>query len=287
MAIDLTLVKELRERTKLGLNACREALIKSNNDIELAIDILKKSGELKAADVAGRIATEGKVIAYINGNKGLVAEVNCQTDFVAKGDEFSSFVKELALSLTSNEVKDFEEARKSLVAKTGENIVIRRQELLEKGENDILLSYVHQGDKIAVLLQLEALPTEEAIDFGDICAMQIAAMNPLAISPEEIPSDVSLKQKEIFLAQIEEDEKLKSKPLQAKENICLGKLNKWLKEVSLLEQECVISESKETMISLLKKSGVKSIKKFIRFELGEGLDKKQSNLKDEVAELLK
>lgn len=287
MAVDLTLVKELRERTKLGLNACREALIKSSNDIELAIDLLKKSGELKAADVAGRIATEGKVIAFINGNKGVILEVNCQTDFVAKGDEFSSFVKELALSLTSNEVKDFEDSRKSLVAKTGENIVIRRQKLLEKSDNDILLSYVHQGDKIAVLLQLETLPTEEAIDFGDICAMQIAAMNPLAISPEDIPSDVSLKQKEIFMAQIEEDEKLKAKPLQAKENICLGKLNKWLKEVSLLEQECVISESKETMTSLLKKSGVKSIKKFIRFELGEGLDKKQSNLKDEVDQLLK
>lgn len=287
MAVDLTLVKELRERTKLGLNACREALIKSSNDIELAIDLLKKSGELKAADVAGRIATEGKVIAFINGNKGVILEVNCQTDFVAKGDEFSSFVKELALSLTSNEVKDFEDSRKSLVAKTGENIVIRRQKLLEKSDNDILLSYVHQGDKIAVLLQLETLPTEEAIDFGDICAMQIAAMNPLAISPEDIPSDVSLKQKEIFMAQIEEDEKLKAKPLQAKENICLGKLNKWLKEVSLLEQECVISESKETMTSIFKKSGVKSIKKFIRFELGEGLDKKQSNLKDEVDQLLK
>jgi len=198
-----------------------------------------------------------------------------------------SFLKEIALSLTSNEVKDFEDSRKSLVAKTGENIVIRRQKLLEKSDNDILLSYVHQGDKIAVLLQLETLPTEEAIDFGDICAMQIAAMNPLAISPEDIPSDVSLKQKEIFMAQIEEDEKLKAKPLQAKENICLGKLNKWLKEVSLLEQECVISESKETMTSIFKKSGVKSIKKFIRFELGEGLDKKQSNLKDEVDQLLK
>ncbi len=296
--VSVKLVKELRDRTNLGLDSCRKALIASSGDIDLAIEYLQKAGELKAAAVSGRIATEGRVICSVESKRASILELNCQTDFVAKGDQFNDIAHVISCGLLlGGKVESFEDIRKQLVAKTGENIVIRRHEVWEaRNENSLLLSYVHAGDKIAVLMEIEA-PTKEAYqsqdfaDFGINCAMQVAAMKPLSVSKDDINVSILAKQKEIFMAQMMDDEKLKSKPQTALEKICEGKISKWFKDVTLLDQDSVVSEDKKSINSLReelskKLGGDVKVHRFIRYELGEGLEKKQENLADEVAKLI-
>lgn len=267
--IHIGLVKELRNRTQLSLNACREALVKSSGDIEVAIDILKKAGELKAADRAGRIATEGQILTLISADakKAVIVEVNCQTDFTARLEEFSNFVTSVLMNKLHEdqiEARNIEFVRHDLISKTGENIVVRRSQVMEITEGNKIFNYIHNGNRIAVLLEMENSKSDE---IGSCIAMQIAAMNPLAIESSQISAEALAKQKEIFMTQISEDPKLVNKPEQAINSILKGKMDKWFKEVSLLDQESVFIPGKSVKEILADSKVVK----FIRYELGEGI----------------
>lgn len=284
MAVDLKLVKELRDRTNIGMNDCRKALEESNGDIEVAIDLLKKWGELKGKEKANKIATEGKVGICANNSatQGIIFEVNCQTDFVANSPAFDILMQSFS-KLGGFSTDLFEEKRKELVAQTGENIVLRRMEKFVVDRNSALCWYVHPGSKIAVMLEITSPAlTRQILDFGDECAMQIAAMSPTVISKDDIPAEVLVRQRKIFEAQLQEE----NKPQAAWQKIIEGKFIKWRKDIVLLEQES-IRDSKKTIEQMRQDSG-KDVKivRFVRFALGEGLEKKQEDLAAEVEKMV-
>lgn len=289
MSVDLKTVKELRDRTNLGMNDCKKALTEANGDIEAAIDLLKKWGDLKGKEKASRIATEGRIGIYSNNSSSLVGifEVNCQTDFVAKSDEFKNLMFSFSKMDSFSDIT-FEQARKELVAKTGENIVMRRKDIFTVGKNCILRWYMHPGDRLGVLLEVQSSNLSlDVVDFADECAMQVAAMSPAFVSKESIPADDLVRQRRIFEAQLKEE----GKPEQAWQKIIEGKFLKWRKEVVLLEQES-IKDSKKTIEDmrqeLIKKIGADvKITRFVRYSLGEGIEKKQEDLGEEVAKLIK
>ncbi|MBR1891395.1 MAG: elongation factor Ts [Clostridia bacterium] len=276
-------VKTLRERTGCGMMDCKKALVETDGDMEKAVDFLREKGMATAAKKASRIASEGACYATVKGNVAVVVEVNCESDFVSKGDMFMGFVKEVAEYVMNNDVKTIEEVVAAMQAKTteaiqkiGENIKIRR---FEKYVSDQALdSYIHMGGKIGVLVECANGVSAETIH--DV-ALQIAAYKPLYVNPEDVPAEVIAKEKEILLAQIKNDPKLANKPENIIEKMVDGRVNKYYEENCVMKQ-AFVKEPSTTVEKLLAACGSKVLR-FTRFEMGEGLQKKSENLADEVA----
>jgi elongation factor Ts len=299
--ITASMVKELRERTQAGMSDCKSALVEAGGDMEKAVEVILKKGLVKAAARAGRVASEGEVRTQVtaDGKRGTIVEVNCQTDFVSRGDEFKNFVGkvlEVAAKLPKGgdllaakfpgTDKTVEDARKEMVGKTGENTVVRRWDMVEaRGAHGLVHAYVHMGGKLAVLIEAEAPHAEgkaheQFKNFVDNSAMQIAAMNPMVVKKDSIEAHHVEKQKEIFAAQLKEE----GKPEQAWPKIIEGKVNKWFTEVTLLGQESVTDPGKtvEAIKNDLSKAlgGDVHIHSFIRYGLGEGVE---TGPKDDLA----
>lgn len=282
MAISASMVKELRERTGLGMMECKKALVESDGDIELAIENLRKASGLKAAKKASRTAADGVVVAKIadDGSFGLVLEVNSETDFVARDDNFLGFVQNVADKAFSTRQTDIgqlmdgelESAREALVQKIGENIGVRRVVNLTP-ENGVLGAYVHSNNRIAVLVELKNGDAELARDV----AMHVAAVNPQVVRPEDVPADVVEKEKDIIKAQPD----MAGKPTEIVEKMVMGRIAKFLKEGALLEQPFVKNPDL-TVGALVKQAGAEVVR-FVRFEVGEGIQKEESDFAAEVA----
>ena len=277
--ISAALVKELREKTGLGLMDCKKALQGSNGDIDLAIEELRKTSGLKASKKSSRSAADGLIGAVSEDGKVSIVEVNCETDFVARDDSFQEFVKEAVNQVAANPDSDLEsllrnsleEKREKLVQKLGENIVVRRiSRSVEQAKSSGL--YVHSNKKIGTIVSLEGGNEATAKDI----AMHIAATDPLAISPSDIPEETILKEKEIFKAQSEDS----GKPPEIVEKMIEGKINKYLAEVSLTEQDFVKDANKK--ISDLLKENNATILSFTRFEVGEGIEVEKVDFATEV-----
>ena len=263
-------VAELRAKTGAGLIDCKRALTESGGDFESAIDILRKKGVATAAKKAGREADEGIISQCLSrdGRSGILVEVNCETDFVAKNEEFQAFADEVAALLLNDPNADLEEMRASQVAKTGENIQIARNQLLSVENHGVVQSYVHTGAKVAVLLSLacdsedQAANEETKLLAKDLC-MHVAATNPLCVSREGMAPDLIAKEKEIAEAQTE------GKPPQAVEKIIAGKLDKFYATNCLLEQSFVKNPD-QTIDELIQAHGSGlSVSSFARFQIGE------------------
>ena len=281
--ISAKLVKELRDRTGLGMMECKKALQETDGDVEMAIDNLRKSGQAKAAKKAGNIAADGAIIIAQKDGKALMLEVNCQTDFVAKDANFTAFAEKVAEIALENDITDVaaladmpygdgqsvEEARVALVQKIGENIQVRRAETIE-GAN--LASYRH-GLRIGVVVSFEG-GSEET---GKSLAMHIAAFNPVAVDDTDVPADVLAREKDIIEAKARES----GKPDNIVEKMIEGGLRKYLDEVTLLRQQYVMDNDKKVG-DVLKAEGVKVLN-FKRLEVGEGIEKKQEDFAAEVA----
>ena len=267
-------VLSLREKTGAGLIDCKRALVESNGDLEEAVSILRKKGVASAAKKAGRDAGEGLVAQSLSEDqsKGILVEVNCETDFVAKNDDFVSFVSDVARQLLENPDVDLEAQRIEQVAKIGENIRITRSTTLSPVSTGLVESYVHTGGKVAVLLALGTSTSESANSTGvralakDLC-MHIAATSPVCVSRDDIPAELVSKEKEIAIAQAE------GKPPQAIEKIVQGKLDKYFSNSCFLEQPFV-KDPDHSIKGLLEKTGKEigaelTVEKFVRFQVGE------------------
>ncbi len=279
-------VKELRERTGLGLLECKKALAAANGDIEVAIEELRKSSGMKAAKKAGRTAADGVVAIKISddGSFGVVVEVNSETDFVARDDNFLAFVQQVtnkAFELRSDDVTtiaadEVEEARQALVQKIGENIGVRRVANVTATAG-VVGGYVHGNNRIAVLVELQGGDQDLARDV----AMHVAAVNPAVVAPENMPEELIAKEREIFTAQAQES----GKPAEIIEKMIDGRIRKYLSENSLTEQPFV--KDPDTTVGKLVKAAGAEIASFNRFEVGEGIEVEKVDFADEVAAQLK
>lgn len=280
------LVKELRERTGLGLMECKKALKEAGNDIETAIEALRKSSGMKAAKKAGRIAADGVVTMRIadDGSFGLVVEVNSETDFVARDENFLGFVGSVADTLYGAKSDDvasvqtgaIEAAREALVQKIGENISVRRAQMVS-ADSGVVGGYVHGNNRIAVLVELRGGDQDLARDV----AMHVAAVNPQVVSPDDMPEEVLNKEREIFTAQAQES----GKPAEIIEKMIGGRIKKYLAENSLTEQ-AFVKDPDVTVGKLVKAAGAE-IAAFARYEVGEGIEVEKVDFADEVAAQLK
>ncbi|MCO1670451.1 elongation factor Ts [Pseudomonas aeruginosa] len=278
--ITAAMVKELRERTGLGMMECKKALTAAGGDIEKAIDDMRAAGAIKAAKKAGNIAAEGSIAVKIaaDNKAAVIIEVNSQTDFLALQDDFKGFVAE-SLEKAFNEkltdaaplVEAREEARLALVAKTGENVNIRR---LTRVEGDVVGSYLH-GHRIGVVVNLKGGNPELAKDI----AMHVAASNPQFLSASEVSEEAIAKEKEIFLAL--NADKIAGKPENIVENMVKGRISKFLAEASLVEQPFV--KNPEVKVGDLAKQAGAEIVSFVRYEVGEGIEKAEVDFAAEVA----
>lgn len=274
-------VMDLRAKTGVGMMDCKKALTEADGDMEKAVELLREKGMATSAKRAGKIASQGTVEAYNDGKYGVLVEVNCESDFVARGEQFKAFVMDVAKYIASNDVEAVEQVSEGMsvalaeaVAKIGEKIAVRRFAKYAVVDNK-LESYIHMGGKIGVLVEMSANASDELAH--DI-AMQIAAANPSYVKIAEVPQDEIEKEKEILKAQaLNED---KPKPLNIIEKMVEGRINKYYKEVCLLEQPFV-KDGDKTIKALLKESGA-DVTRFTRFVMGEGLEKKEENLADEV-----
>ena len=274
MSITKDSVMSLREKTGAGLIDCKRALAESNGDMDEAVSILRKKGVATAAKKSGRSASEGVIAQSISSDrsKGILVEVNCETDFVAKNEDFVAFSTSIAGELLENPGVDLEEKRTEQVAKIGENIQISRSEILSPSGAGLVESYVHTGAKVAVLLSVssdssDVAGNDQVVSMAkDIC-MHIAATSPVCVSREEVPSELVEKEKEIANAQAE------GKPAQAIEKIVTGKLEKYYAGVCLLEQPFVKNpdQSIQQFVDEVFKQAGSSLKveKFLRFQVGE------------------
>ena len=286
-------VKDLRERTGCGMMDCKKALTESNGDVEKAIEFLREKGLAAAAKKAGRIAAEGIVEVYVNEDNtvGAVIEVNSETDFVAKNADFKDFVAKLAQIVAEENPADVdalsalnydgemsvEAALKDKILTIGENMKIRRFQRFE-GK---VASYVHGGGRIGVLASIEG----DDINATKEVAMHIAAINPMYLSKDSVPSEDVEKEKHIIIAQIKEDPKNANKPDNIIEKMVGGKINKFFEQNCLMQQEfCVNPDFK--VEAYLTSKGVKLVD-YVRFEKGEGLEKREDNFADEVASMVK
>jgi len=303
MAFTAKDVQALREQTGVGMMDCKKALQASDGDMEKAIDFLREKGLAAAQKKSGRIAAEGVVLAYNDeANKvGVLVEVNSETDFVAKNQVFQAFVLDIAKTIAEQNPADVE-ALKALtlygsdrsvqdnlqdkVLSIGENMNIRRFVRVE----GVVATYVHMGGTVGVMVEFAADDATADSDafktMGKDVAMQIAAMNPLYLDPASVPADVIDHEKGILLAQMAEDPKMASKPEKVKEGIIAGKINKYYKEVCLLEQAFVKDDSMNVAKYIATIPGVKCTG-FYRFAKGEGLQKKEENFANEIASMVK
>lgn len=282
MAVTAALVKELRERTGAGMMECKKALVETNGDMDAAIELLRKSGLAKADKKAGRVAAEGKIVdAQVDG-KAVLVEINSETDFVAKDENFGAFadaVAKAALALDGDDIEALraadiggqtvEEARQTLIAKIGENIQVRRMTQVET--DGVIGSYVH-GGRIGVLVELEGGDAELAKDL----AMHVAALSPAYATADDVPGDVVAKEKEILVAQAQDS----GKPAEIIEKMVEGRLRKFLAEITLVGQPFV-KDGDITVGKLLERNGA-TVKGFSRLAVGEGIEKKEENFAEEV-----
>jgi elongation factor Ts len=280
------LVKELRERTGLGLLECKKALASVGGDVELAIEELRKSSGMKAAKKAGRTAADGVVATRVadDNSFGVLVEVNSETDFVARDESFLGFVKKVvdaAYNAKQSDVAalmsgELESTREALVQKIGENIGVRRIELVD-AESGVVGSYVHSNNRIAVLIKLKGGDQDLAKDV----AMHIAAVNPQVVSAADMPEELVAKEKEIFMAQAQDS----GKPADIIEKMIGGRIKKFLAENSLVEQ-AFVKDPDVTVGKLVANAGAEVIS-FVRFEVGEGIEVEKVDFAQEVAAQLK
>ncbi len=285
--ITASLVKELREKTGAGMLDCKKALEANNGDIDASIDWLREKGISKAAKKADRIAAEGVAAILTKGNKAVILEVNSETDFVAKNEKFTDMVNELLEVLVDSDAKTVEDAlnlkasegtvNDLITARTatiGEKLSLRRFEIVTKKDSEVFGDYIHMGGKIAVLTVVDGVAKEVAKDVS----MHAAAMKPLYVKSEDVPTDVLDKEKEIMKEQLLNE----GKPADRIEGILVGKVKKYYEEVCLENQIFVKAENKETVADYVKANGG-TITTMIRFEVGEGMEKREENFAEEVA----
>lgn len=289
MAITAESVKILRERTGAGMMECKKALTETNGDLDAAAEMMRKSGLAKADKKAGRIAAEGVVVIErsADGKSAAIAEINCETDFVAREKDFQNFAANVGKVALANKLTDVdavlaakladgstvEETRRVLIAKIGENITVRRVALLSSPV--ALGTYLH-GSRIGALVALKSGEESVAKDI----AMHVAAINPPHLSVADVPADVVAKEKEIQLEQIKQDPKNANKPEDMLGKIIDGKLRKWVGEITLLGQPFV-KDDKQTVEQYLKQSKAE-VQSFLRFEVGAGIEKKTEDFAAEV-----
>lgn len=298
-------VTDLRSRTGAGMMDCKKALVEADGDMEKAILVLREKGLAAQAKKSARIAAEGVVLSYVDDAKkiGVVIEVNSETDFVAKNELFVNFVKQLAQVIIDDNPADVEaltncvipaegkpvaEILTDMVLRIGENIQIRRFERLE----GILMPYIHGEGRIGVMVKLESdIDAEKLFDCGKDIAMQVAAMNAPYLNREAVPASVIEAEKNIMLAQMAEDPKMANKPEQVKAKIVDGKIDKYYGENCLLEQAFVKDDDvtvQQYVDSVAKELGGSiSVSGYVRFERGEGIQKREDNFADEVAGMIK
>ena len=306
MAITASMVKELREMTGAGMMDCKKALSETNGDMDAAIEFLRKNGEAKAVKKAGRIAAEGIVMADVQGdNTAAIVEVNSETDFVAKNADFQAFVKAVvnqALATENTEMEAFmaeawnEDTSKTVndaltekIAIIGEKLSIRRFEKVSI-DNGAGVSYIHGGGRIGVLVVAETAVVNDAVKEAlKNVAMQVAALNAKFVSQAEVDAEYLAHEKEILLAQIMNDPKESQKPEKVIQGMINGRINKEMKEICLLDQVYVKAEDgKQSVAKYLEEVGKANgttikLQKFVRFETGEGLEKKNEDFAAEVA----
>ncbi len=306
MAITASMVKELREMTGVGMLECKKALAETDGDMEKAVEILREKGLAASAKKAGRIASEGLVDIYVSDDKktAAIVEVNSETDFVAKNQTFKDYVANVAKQAASTSAANMDEffaekwsldeaftvkeALSQQVAVIGENLNIRRFEKYVRETAGSLVSYVHGGGRIGVLIELACeKEAPELEELGKNVAMQIAALNPKFIAVDNVPADFIEKEKEILTQQAKNDPKNASKPDNIIEKMIVGRLNKEMKEICLVEQPYVKDGDmsvKQYIDSVAKVVGAPiTIARYVRFETGEGLAKKEENFAEEVA----
>lgn len=289
--ITAAIVKELRERTGAGMMDCKKALVATEGDMEKAIDFLREKGLSQAAKKAGRVAAEGAVVAYVteDGKTGAIVEVNCETDFVGKNENFQALAKSIAelivktnpadvdaLLASEMDGKTVKDVVTEAIAKIGENISVRRFVRYESAEGKVY-SYIHGGGKIGVLVDMKGGDAE----LGKDIAMQVAAANPQFLSRNEVPDSELEHEKDILTEQARNE----GKPENIIAKMVMGRINKYYKEVCLVDQEFI--RDGDLTISKLLKSKNADVARFARFQLGEGIEKKQENFADEVAAFIK
>ena len=286
ITISATMVKELRERTASGMMECKKALVEANGDMELAIENMRKSGLAKADKKSGRIAAEGIIGAKVSddGKAVAIVDINCETDFVAKADDFVSFVNNVTIALLNSDIETEEQllamkladgvtvddVRRGLIARLGENITVRRFQKHQTATGGTAC-YLH-GNKIGVVVELAKADEQ----LGKDIAMHIAASKPACVSDEQVSAELIEKEKEIFSAQAAES----GKPADIIEKMVVGRISKFLAEITLLGQP-FIKDDKVTVAKLLASKG-NSVIRFVRLEVGEGIEKKEENFADEV-----
>ncbi|HIT87611.1 MAG TPA: elongation factor Ts [Candidatus Coprocola pullicola] len=309
MAVDMKKVKELREMTGAGMMDCKKALEEANSDMDKAVELLREKGLAASAKKAGRIAAEGIVEIYLSDDNkvGAIVEVNSETDFVAKNQKFRDYVAEVAKQAANSSAANMEEffaekwesdtaftvkeALSQQVAVIGENLNIRRFERYTRQNSGALVSYIHGGGRIGVLIELACEKEDTALEeLGKNIAMQIAALNPQFIATKDVPQEFIDKETEILTIQAKEDPKNASKPDNIIAKMIEGRLKKELKEICLIEQAYVKDGDmtvKQYMDSVAKQIGAPiEITRYVRFETGEGLEKKEENFADEVAKAI-
>ncbi|MBR1511295.1 MAG: elongation factor Ts, partial [Acidaminococcaceae bacterium] len=289
--ITAAILKELRERTGAGMMDCKKALVATEGDMEKAIDFLREKGLSQAAKKAGRVAAEGAVVAHVteDGKVGAIVEVNCETDFVGQNENFQALAKSIAALIVETNPADVEtllaseldgKAVKDVVteaiAKIGENISVRRFVRFESAEGKVY-SYIHAGGKIGVLVDMKG----GDLELGKDIAMQVAAANPQYLDRTEVPASELEHEKDILTEQARNE----GKPEKIIEKMVLGRINKYYKDVCLVDQEFI--KDGDLTISKLLKSKNAEVARFARFQLGEGIEKKQENFAEEVAAFIK
>ena len=300
MAVTAGMVKELREMTGAGMMDCKKALAATDGDMDKAVEFLREKGLAGAAKKAGRIAAEGIVDTAMSADEktAVVVEVNAETDFVAKNDEFQQFVSDVAKTIAEQNPADVE-ALKELkcgdstigemltekIAKIGENMNIRRFARIET--TGAVVDYIHAAGKIGVLVEADAENNDATKECLRNVAMQVAALSPKYLSSDDIPEEYKEHEKKILIEQLKNDPKNASKPENIIEKMITGRLAKEFKEVCLLEQEYVKAENKENVAKYVKSVGDITIKQFVRFETGEGLEKREDDFAAEVASMVK
>ena len=306
MAFTPTDVKTLREMTGVGMMDCKKALVASDGDMDKAVEWLREKGMAASVKKAGRVAAEGMAYAAVIDGEGVVVEVNAETDFVGKNEKFVDFVKGVAATVVSQKPADLDalmeckyngtdltviQQQQEMVLVIGENIKVRRFARFSEG---VSVPYVHAGGKIGVLVSLEtSLSAEQVQEAGFNVAMQIAALNPRFWDKSQVTQEVLDEEKKVMMAQMENDPKMAGKPEQVREKIVMGKMNKFYSENCLLQQEFVRSDvftgSVEAYLADVAKKlgGTITFKDAIRFEKGEGIEKKQENFAEEIASMVK
>ncbi|MCI7469172.1 MAG: translation elongation factor Ts [Lachnospiraceae bacterium] len=305
MAVTAKMVKDLREQTGAGMMDCKKALNETNGDMDAAVEYLRKNGQAKAEKKADRIAAEGLVDIVTEGNTAAIVEVNSETDFVANNDKFKAYVKEVANAALATKACDIDgfladkwisdssktvkEALDEEIAVIGEKLSIRRFEKVT-ADKGIVVSYIHGGGRIGVVINADCpAPNDDIKEALHNVAMQIAALNPKYIRDSDVDQEYLDHETEIIKAQIENDPKEAAKPDKVKAGIVKGRLNKELKEVCLMDQVYVKAEDGKQSVAkyldqVAKAAGTDlTIKKFVRFETGEGLEKRNENFAEEVA----